>query len=163
MRSAAVAMSCSSNWVQALCGGLSTAGNSAARLSRRPINRELQMFHNPMFRNPKSWAVVVMAVLILGMSLSSVRAGDKEDLVGRWDHCRTDESYIRFNADGTYKWVALYGNAEGKYRLLPGGVIEFDTPGLIYGRNQTEIKYRLNGDTLELKVFGDWVKYPRAK
>lgn len=105
------------------------------------------------------WLALVI-VLVMG---GFVHAGDKEDIVGRWDNPVIEASYIRFQADGTFKWVALLDTSAGKYRLLGKEVIEFDTPGVIYGRNQMEVKYRLTGDALELKLLGQWVKYKRVK
>jgi hypothetical protein len=90
-------------------------------------------------------------------------AGDKEDIVGRWDSPSSDKAYIRFNADGTFKDVYLLGSTEGKYRILSKEIIELDTPGALYGRNVSEVKFKLDGDTLELKVYGQWVKYKRVK
>jgi len=99
----------------------------------------------------------------------SARAEDKKDksdkelIVGRWDHPISDDAYIRFYKDGTYKWVGVLTSVEGKYRFLSEEVIEFDEPGLLYGRNVSEGKYRLSGNTLELRVGGEWIKYKRAK
>jgi hypothetical protein len=106
-------------------------------------------------------ALVVVAVL-LAASLPA-RADDAKDLVGRWDHNLTDSNYVRFRADGTFTSVALVGSSEGKYRVLAGGVIELTTPGLIYGYNVGEMKYRLTGDVAEFQAYGKWVKYLRAK
>lgn len=107
--------------------------------------------------------LVILTFVLAGAAVAPAQAGDKEDIVGRWDHSIVEASYIRFNADGTFKWVALLNTDEGKYRFLGKEVIEFDTPGIIYGRNQREIKYRLSGDTLELKIAGEWIKYKRVK
>jgi hypothetical protein len=107
--------------------------------------------------------MVVLTLALIGMAVMPAQAGDKEDIVGRWDHPATEASFFRFYEDGTFKQVALLDTAEGKYRFLGKEVIEFDTPGLIYGRNKVEIKYRLTKDTLELKLLGEWVKYKRVK
>jgi hypothetical protein len=107
--------------------------------------------------------VVVMILVLAGAVAMPALAGDKEDIVGRWDHPTKDDAYIRFNADGTIRAGAPSRMLEGKYRLLGDGVIEFDTPGLIWGRNKEEIKYRLSGDTLELKIAGEWMKFRRVK
>jgi hypothetical protein len=136
------------------CGAFA-AGNRAARWSRRLIIQE----NLNMLRNPKSWLVVVLVLLILGMSLSSARAGDKEDIVGRWD-CPQNGQYLRFNADGTFKLVTTFWTVEGKYRLLDDGFLELDTPGLIYGRNKVEFKYKLSKDALEVST-GE--KFQRTK
>jgi hypothetical protein len=107
--------------------------------------------------------VVALILVFAGVAAMPAEAGDKEDIVGRWDHPPTDVAYVRFYADGTFKSVALLGTQTGKYRLLGDGVIELDTPGVIYGRNQVEIKYCLSGDTLELKMGGEWIKFKRVK
>jgi hypothetical protein len=87
-------------------------------------------------------------------------AKEKEKLVGRWDNPVTDQAYIRFKEDGTFKDVALLANREGTYRVLEKGVIEIKTPGVLYGTNVGEIKYKLiDDDTLE--ILG--VKYKRVK
>jgi hypothetical protein len=116
-----------------------------------------------MTKGTRETCVVALTLVLAGVAVMPAQAGDKEDIVGRWDHPYTDAAYIRFYADGTYKSVALLGSQVGKYRLLGDGVIELDVPGTFYGRNQGEIKYRLSGDTLELKLFGEWIKYKRAK
>ena len=115
-----------------------------------------------MSRNA-NWSVLIVLLLIFCMGTSVAHAGDKEDIVARWDHPFSDQHYLRLNDDGTFKWVAPLGTSEGKYSFLSKEVIEFDTPGVFYGRNKTEIKYRLNGDTLELKLYGQWTKYSRVK
>jgi hypothetical protein len=105
----------------------------------------------------------IIALLCLLCLVIPAQAGDAEDIVGRWDNPLNDAAYIRFNADGTYKDVFLLGSREGKYRLLSKEVMEFDVPGAIYGRNLIEKKFKLDGDTLEVKVGDQWVKYKRAK
>jgi hypothetical protein len=102
-------------------------------------------------------------LLFLVLGARTAPAGDKEDIVGRWDNPISDAAYIRFNADGTFKEVALLGTQTGTYRILGDGVIEFETPGIFYGTNKNEVKYKLNGDTLELKIVGEYVKYTRAR
>ncbi len=102
-------------------------------------------------------------LVVVGLGGSTVRAGDKEDIVARWDNAVTDNAYIRFNDDGTFKEVTILGTTEGKYCLLSKEAIELDVPGLLYGRNVTEFKYKMSGDTLELKLLGQWVKYKRVK
>ena len=106
---------------------------------------------------------VVVTLVLSGVAVTPARADDKDDIVARWDHPTVEASYIRFNADGTFKWVALLNTAEGNYRFLGKEVIEIDTPGIIYGRNQAEVKYRLSGDTLELRLLGQWIKYKRVR
>jgi hypothetical protein len=116
-----------------------------------------------MARNVQWLVVIALFVVVVSVGANTACAGDKEDIVGRWDNPVTDKSYIRFNEDGTFKWVCLLETSEGKYRFIGKEVIELDTPGVLYGRNQTEIKYRLNGDTLELKIFNEYVKFKRVK
>src|SRR5579871_5488415 len=58
-------------------------------------------------------------------------ASDAEAIVGRWEHPWTAGCYFRFHADGTFKSVAMLGSAEGTYRLLSQGVIEFNYPTLL--------------------------------
>jgi len=106
---------------------------------------------------------VVVTLVLAGVAVTPARADDKDDIVARWDHPTKDDSYIRFKDDSTFKAVAVPRTVEGKYRFLGKEVIEFDTPGIIYGRNQEEIKYRLSGDTLELKIAGEWIKFKRVK
>ena len=106
---------------------------------------------------------VAVVLVLLGAGVSPAFAGDKEDILGRWDHLWSDASYFRFNVDGTFKRSALLGTIEGTYRFLSKDVIELNYPGTFYGRNVVEMKYRLIGDTLELKEAIMWIKYTRAK
>jgi hypothetical protein len=98
-----------------------------------------------------------------GVSKQVTRAPDKEAIVGRWNHPWADAAYFRFNADGTFKLEGWLGWTEGTYRVLSNNTIEFNYAG-IFGRNVSEIKYRLNGDTLEVKesFLSGWLKYKRA-
>lgn len=105
---------------------------------------------------------LVLVVLVLALS-GRVHAGDREDIVGRWNYCADERCYLRLNADGTFKLVAVFRTIEGTYRLLDDGYLELDTPGLIYGRNKDEVKYRLTQDALEFKVGETLGKYQRAK
>jgi hypothetical protein len=89
--------------------------------------------------------------------------GDKDAIVGRWNHPWTGATYFRFNADGTYHQSGLLFSSDGTYRLLPNGRIEFSSVMTLSGRRAAEMKYRLSGDTLELQQFGDWLAYTRAK
>jgi len=107
--------------------------------------------------------LIVLTFVLAGVAVTPARADDKDDIVARWDFPTKEDSYFRFNADGTFKAALGLRTFEGKYRLLGKEVIEFDTPGVIYGRNQEEIKYRLSGDTLELKIAGEWRKLTRVK
>jgi hypothetical protein len=106
---------------------------------------------------------VVLTLVLAGVAVTPAQADDKDDIIGRWDHPTKDDSYLRFNDDGTFKAVAVPRTIEGKYRFLGKEVIEFDTPGIIYGRNKEEIRYRLSGDTLALKIAGEWLKFKRVK
>jgi hypothetical protein len=90
-------------------------------------------------------------------------AEDVAAIVGRWDHPLVAAAYFRFNADGTFQRAGLLVSTEGGYRVLPGGVIEFNYPGAFYGRNVVEYRYRLTGEALELYEFDSWIKYTRAK
>jgi len=116
-----------------------------------------------MTRAMRETFFVVLTLVLAGVAVTPARAEDKDDIVGRWDHPTKEDSYIRFNDDGTFKAVTVPMKVEGKYRFLGKDVIEFDTPGIIYGRNQEEIKYRLSGDRLELKIAGEWTKFKRVK
>ena len=107
--------------------------------------------------------VIVLLCLLSIAGTQTATAADNDKIVGRWDNALSDVAYLRLNDDGTFKDVALLGSKEGKYRILSGDVIELDWPGTLYGRNTVEIKYKLDGDTLELKLSGQWVKYKRAK
>jgi hypothetical protein len=89
-------------------------------------------------------------------------AKDREAIVGRWDHPWGWRAYLQFNADGTFKAVGLLVSPEGRYRVLPGGMIELDYPGTFYGRNVVKLEYRLTGETLELMSVDGWVKYTKA-
>jgi hypothetical protein len=100
-------------------------------------------------------------VFVLLFCLSTVRADDEKDLVGRWENPVIKSAYFRFNSDGTCRDVRLLETREGKYRLFPGA-IEFEYQG-IFGRYKEEVKYRLEGDTLKLWYFEQWIEYSRAR
>ncbi|HZZ80785.1 MAG TPA: hypothetical protein VFE62_19945 [Gemmataceae bacterium] len=110
-----------------------------------------------------------LVAVVLLFCLGGIHAGDKKDnkkddakeIVGRWENPVIKSAYFRFNADGTCRDVRLLETREGKYRLLPG-FIEFDFPG-VFGRYKEETRYRLEGNTLKLWMFGSWVDYGRAK
>jgi hypothetical protein len=109
------------------------------------------------------WLVLLVG-LVLGGSGAAL-AGDREDIVGRWNNPIIGTSYIRFFADGTFTDAALLVTTKGTYRILAGaGVIEIETPGIL-GPITREVKYKLNGDTLELEnpLGGGYVKYTRAR
>ena len=146
----------------ALCRAESDPWGFARPLFLYPFLEDCVMFRNTPMTTRAIFAVV-LALVLVGLVVTPAQAGDKEDIVGRWDHSTVEGVYIRFYADGTFKEVALLNRTEGNYRLIGLEVIEVDIPGLIYGRNRGEMKYRLSGDTLELKVFGEWVKYKRVK
>ena len=92
-------------------------------------------------------------------AVKPAKTADEEAIVGRWNHPVTDTNYIVFNADGTYRWVALLGFQEGTYHLLPTGVIEFVFHN---GKSRVEQQYRLIDDTLDLQV-NVWIGYKRAQ
>jgi hypothetical protein len=91
-----------------------------------------------------------------------VPAGDKEALVGRWNHPWTAAAYFRFEENGRYHHKLLLGSIDGSYKLLPNGVIQLNSSDPS-GDDVLEMKYRLSGDTLELQQFGNWLAYTRAK
>jgi hypothetical protein len=94
---------------------------------------------------------------------TKVAAGiDQNAIVGRWNHPWGDSAYMRFNADGTFKWAGWLNSTEGTYRFPSNDVIELTFPGTFYGSNVMTMEYRLFRDTLELKIAGDWVKYKKA-
>jgi len=77
--------------------------------------------------------LVVLALCFVS-NVNVAVAGDKEDIVGRWDYAGWDSKYFRFYADGTFKEVAPLNTTSGTYRFLSEGVIELDQPGWFYGR-----------------------------
>lgn len=87
---------------------------------------------------------------------------DRHVIVGRWNNPINSSAYFAFNADGTFRNVALLKDTQGTYRFLSNGEIEFTYPGIIYGTNVAQHEYRLLADTLELKLFGTWIRYHRA-
>jgi hypothetical protein len=95
--------------------------------------------------------------------LAPAPVNDREAIVGRWNHPWSAAVHLDFRPDGTVTSVSLRGKDEGTYRLLPGGMIELDLPGIFYGRNVVKVPYRLTGETLELMSFDAWVKYTRAR
>jgi hypothetical protein len=102
-------------------------------------------------------------LLFLVLGAGTAPAGDKEDIVGRWDQTGYDGlKYFRFYSDGTFKEVAPLGSSTGKYRFLSREVIELDYPGVFYGRNVMEFKYKLTGDKLELKYATLILQYERV-
>ncbi len=101
----------------------------------------------------------ILIALCLVLLSPMAFAGDKEDIVGRWNHPWADSVYVRFRDDGTFKDVSLLGVKEGKYRIVENGVLEIDTPGLVYGRNVTEVKYAIKDGVLKI---GE-VEYKRFK
>lgn len=75
-------------------------------------------------------------------------------IVGRWDVVGTADGqpahsdyagkYIRFNQDGTFKAnIPYFTTDDGKYRIISNNAIEVDVPGLLFGRNKSELKYDL--------------------
>jgi hypothetical protein len=100
---------------------------------------------------------------LLPSVLAPAPANDREAIVGRWNHPWGAAAHLDFRSDGTFKLTGLLASPEGRYRVLPGGMIELDYPGTFYGRNVVKVPYRLSGETLELESFGDWVKFTRAR
>ena len=95
------------------------------------------------------------------------KAPDKKDVVkdiqGRWDHGKTEAVYLRFNRDGTFRWVTLKGTIVGNWRVLEGGAIEFITLTPQRTLQATELKFRLKDDVLELKIGEEWHMYSKTK
>lgn len=102
-------------------------------------------------------------VLLAFLTANTAMAGDGIDLLGRWDMDKMDTYYLRFDADGNVRIGMPRGLQEGTYRLLEDdGILELTTSDR--GRIKvTERKYRLRGDTLEIKFGVTWKKYKRAK
>jgi len=93
---------------------------------------------------------------------NTAKAGDEIDLIGRWDLDKFDAYFIRFNTDHTVRIGGPRGFQEGTYRVSDDGVVELRT--LEGGKvKRVERKYRLRGDTLELKIGAIWKTYKRAK
>jgi hypothetical protein len=86
-------------------------------------------------------------------------AADEKAVVGRWDLVRAGKekateatAYMRFYKDGTFTSTVLFlTTTDGKYTFLSDKVIELDFPGVFYGRNKVEFKYKLSGDVLTLE------------
>ena len=105
-----------------------------------------------------------LALFLIAASMASpARAEEKNSLIGRWDYHKTDLYYIRFCPNGTFRLVAATVFLEGRYRLLSGGVVELNIISANRRRRTNEIKYRLTGDTLQLKLEARWCTYKRAK
>ena len=90
------------------------------------------------------------------------QTADQHAIIGRWNHPWTESAYIAFDANGTFQMTGWLRVVQGTYRFLSFDDIELNQPGLIYGRTIVTCQYRLLGDTLELKIYGDWVPYKRA-
>lgn len=73
-----------------------------------------------------------------------------ESLIGRWEHPWTENAYLEFCKDGTFKQIGLLVSTEGKYRLLTETAMEWEIPGVLYGKSVGKVKFKLDGDTLEL-------------
>ncbi|MGH7171805.1 MAG: hypothetical protein ACRELG_16125 [Gemmataceae bacterium] len=86
------------------------------------------------------------------------KTANQEAIIGCWNHPWTNTTYMLFNADGTFKRVSLLITTKGTYRLLSNDVIEMDYQGIL---GRWEFKYRLVGDTLEIKD-GNFITYTRA-
>lgn len=87
---------------------------------------------------------------------------DQRAILGRWNHPWTESAFLTFNADGSFQMNGWLRTVEGTYRFLSYDEIELNQPGLFYGRTIVRCEYRLLGDTLELKIYGEWVPYKRA-
>ncbi len=85
---------------------------------------------------------------------------DQVNILGRWVNPLTNAAYLEFREDGTFRDVAILESTEGKYRFIDHQTMEMTSPGQLYGVDAILVKYRINGDTLELL---DRVKYRRAK
>ncbi len=88
----------------------------------------------------------------------SGKTANQEAIVGRWNHPWTDGTYTLFNADGTFKRVAVLGSTQGTYRLLSNDVIEMNYEGIL---GRWEFHYHLIGDKLEIED-GNFVTFTRA-
>lgn len=89
------------------------------------------------------------------------KTADEEAIVGRWN--LPPSAHFRLGADGTFTKGGLLNSIEGTYRLRPGGLIELSYPGIFTGRTVVwEMKYRLIGDSLELKESGFWHTWTKA-
>jgi hypothetical protein len=81
-------------------------------------------------------------------------------IVGRWDVVRSGTirgkdvaGYMRFNKDGTFtSTLAFLATTDGKFKVLSGSVVELDFPGVFYGRNKVEFKYKLDKVSLTLQA-----------
>jgi hypothetical protein len=110
--------------------------------------------------------VVLFALCFFLLGGTRVSAGDKEDILGRWNDAGGAGTYWRFNKDGTYMayfeggFLGLLSTTlEGKYEFADRQHIQ-----LTWKDNKVEWKYKLNGDTLELKApSGAWERYRRSK
>ncbi len=99
--------------------------------------------------------------------------GDGRAIVGRWILRAYDLLYSwTFDADGTCKQAVqiplpnhqllLIHEAPGTYRLLPKDEIELTFQRGPNDRPVLKLKYRLSGDTLEVKEGSDWHSFKRA-
>lgn len=104
----------------------------------------------------------VPAILPAPQGSGDAPVGDGGALVGHWNHLWGDFSFVQFAADGSFKRVALLGTSEGTWRLSSPGTIEVNYPAFFNGRNIVEIKYRLNGDRLELDEGFGWCPFTKA-
>ena len=88
------------------------------------------------------------------------KTANEQTIVGRWNHPWFDSVYLLFNADGTYRRTySIRSDDQGTYCLLSDDILELNCPGFL---GRWEYKYRLVGDTLEIKL-GRFVTYTRAK
>ena len=102
--------------------------------------------------------------MLLLLALSTGADKPEAALCGRWDYAKNDQTYYRFFPDGTFKFVTPTETLLGAYRVLSGGVFELlyhEQADQFGPRKQVEYKYKVMGDTLKIKVGGQWVTYKR--
>lgn len=107
------------------------------------------------------FAIVVLTVASVGPfgQVAAFAADDKDEIVGRWDIVRSGKKgpkevagYMRFKADGTFtSTLAFLATDDGKYKFVSSKVIELDFPGVIFGRNKVELKFKIDGDVFTLE------------
>jgi len=112
----------------------------------------------------RSYIVFLLCVMMLLCAATNpAMADDSIDIMGRWDLKNQDSYYLRFNGDGTFRIGMPRGFREGAYCLLDDGILQLTTKDAKGVVRTTEKKYRLKGDTLEIKDGVKWKKYTRYK
>jgi hypothetical protein len=108
------------------------------------------------------WKATLLAasVTVLGCDGAPSKI-ENTGLIGRWDDCRSDQVFIRFNSDGTFRWMTLTDQLDGRYRVLDGNAIEF-TLTHRRGKVASEFKYRLHGHVLDIRLGNEWVRFQRS-